>query len=120
MASILKRYIAANRVFNSIDHKMQIGTILTLLEIADAEQQGRDISVQEIEKRVGMLSGPASRNVYYWEDGHKEMASGGHHLIAVTTNREDRRKKTLKLTPKGRALIKDIEERLVNDKEARE
>lgn len=113
----LKRLKAAMQVFSQIDHKMQVGTALTLLEIADAEHNGQDISTQDLEKRIGFQSGAASRNVYYWGDGHKEMGGGGHKMITVTMNVNDRRRRDLRLTPKGHALMNRVKE-LVGNGEA--
>jgi DNA-binding MarR family transcriptional regulator len=96
--------ITALRRFNQFDHKMQVSTILTFLECAKAERNRKDISVQDIEKLVGLRSGTASRNVYYWADGHKDM-TGGHNLITVTMNSEDRRRRDLRLTAKGKAFL---------------
>lgn len=100
-------FITALRRFNQFDTKMQVSTILTFLEIAKAEGRGEEISVQDIEKSVGLKSGTASRNVYYWGDGHKDM-TGGHKMITVTLNGDDRRRRDLRLTAKGKALIKQI------------
>lgn len=93
--------------FNQFDSKIQVSTILTLLEIAAAEQRGEDISVQDIEKRVGLQSGTASRNVYYWGEGHKEM-KGGHQMITIDFDINDRRRRSLRLTAKGKAFIRDM------------
>lgn len=103
----LNTLVGAFRRFNQFDTKMQVSTILTFLEVALAELEGREISVHDIEKRVGMKSGTASRNVYYWAEGHKDM-TGGHRLITVTMNREDRRKRDLRLSPKGEAFLNQL------------
>jgi DNA-binding MarR family transcriptional regulator len=99
--------IAALRKFNNFDSKMQVSTILTLLEIALAEQRSQDISVQDIEQRVGLQSGTASRNVYYWGEGHKDMR-GGFEFINIGFDPNDRRKRSLRLTNKGKAFVGDI------------
>ena len=104
---VLSLLIAALRRFNQFDTKMQVSTILTMLEIAAADLSGDDISVQDIEKRVGLLSGTASRNVYYWGEGHKTM-SGGHEMVTIGFDPADRRKRTLRMTNKGRAFINDL------------
>lgn len=104
---LLNMLIAALRRFNQFDNKMQVSTILTLLEIAVADAAREDISVQEIEKRVGLLSGTASRNVYYWGEGHKTM-SGGHEMVAIGFDPNDRRKRSLRMTNKGKAFINDL------------
>jgi hypothetical protein len=93
--------------FNQFDPKMQVSTVLTLLEIAAAEQADKEISVQDIERQVGLQSGTASRNCYYWADGHKDM-TGGYEMIRIDFDRNDRRKRSLTLTNKGRAFIRNL------------
>ncbi|MBT1154402.1 winged helix-turn-helix transcriptional regulator [Aminobacter anthyllidis] len=99
--------IRALKRFSQFDHKMQVSTILTLLEIALAERNNEEISVQDIEKRVGLQSGTASRNTYYWGEGHREN-TGGHEMINIGFAPNDRRKRTLRLTNKGKAFINDV------------
>ncbi|WP_173931440.1 hypothetical protein [Chelativorans sp. Marseille-P2723] len=100
----LKRYLHR---FNQFDPKMQVSTILTLLEIAEAELLNKAISVREIERNVGLLSGTASRNVYYWGEGHKDM-KGGHEMVTIGFDPEDRRRRSLLMTPKGWAFINQL------------
>lgn len=97
----------ALRRFAQFDLKMQVSTILTLLEVGLAEAAQEDISVQDIERRVGLQSGTASRNCYYWAEGHRDM-TGGHELIAIGFDLSDRRKRTLRLTNKGKAFFHDL------------
>lgn len=92
--------------FSAFDQKMQVSTILTLLEIAEADAEKREISVVDIEKAVGLLSGTASRNAYYWADGHKEGA-GGHQFVKIDFG-SDRRRRSLQMTPKGTAFINQL------------
>ncbi|TWH35616.1 MULTISPECIES: hypothetical protein [unclassified Aminobacter] len=106
-AHALSVLIEALRKFNQFDPKMQVSTVLTFLEIAKADMKGEPCTNTDVEKRVGLHSGTASRNIYYWADGHKEM-KGGYDLVDVTVSREDRRKRLLSLNPKGRALANQI------------
>lgn len=103
----LSQVISTLRKFAQFDTKMQVSTILTLLEIALAEERREDISVQEIEKRVGLGSGTASRNVYYWGEGHRQM-TGGYEMITITFDPNDRRRRSLRMTNKGVAFINDV------------
>lgn len=103
----LERTIRHLRAFNNLDTKMQVSTILTLLEIALAEAKREAISPMDLEKRIGMLSGTSSRNVYYWAEGHKDMR-GGHHLVDVQIDPVDRRKRSLRLSHKGRAFLHSL------------
>lgn len=105
----IRELIKQLRAFNQIDTKMQVSTILTLLEIAKAEASREECSVQQIESNVGLKSGTASRNVYYWSDrGPKDMPHSGYGFITVTFDPEDRRKRSLLLSAKGRAFINNL------------
>lgn len=103
----LTTLMSALQRFNQFDPKMQVSTVLTLLECAAAEQRGDDISTQDIERNIGLQSGTASRNAYYWAQGHKDMR-GGHEMITIDFHPTDRRKRSLQLTPKGRAFVRQL------------
>lgn len=105
----LRALIKQLRNFNQIDTKMQVSTILTLLEVALAEETRQDIAVQDIERYVGLKSGTASRNVRYWSDeGHSDMPNSGYDLVSVVLSLEDRRRRDIKLTSKGKAFINNL------------
>jgi DNA-binding MarR family transcriptional regulator len=106
-AAKLREVISTLRKFSTFDHKMQVSAMLTLLEIAYAEALGRDISTNDIETRVGLKSGTASRNIYYWEGGHQEN-TGGHGFVSVRINPNDRRRRDLRLTAKGTGFINSL------------
>ncbi len=103
----LNTLISALRRFNQFDTKMQVSTMLTILEVAAANMDKRPIAVQDLEQKIGMLSGTASRNAYYWADGHKDM-KGGHEMVDVKISTVDRRRRELSLTSKGKAFIESI------------
>lgn len=103
----LAALISALRRFNQFDTKMQVSTMLTILEIAAASMDKRPIAVQDLEQKIGMLSGTASRNAYYWAEGHKDM-KGGHNMVEVKISPVDRRRRELALTSKGKAFIDSI------------
>lgn len=105
----LRALIRQLRHFNNIDTKMQVSTILTLLEIALAAEGRDECSVQDIENKVGLKSGTASRNVYYWsERGPKDMPNSGYGLVSVGFDPEDRRKRSLELSQRGKAFINTL------------
>ena len=106
--SQLDSLIAALQYFNKIDPKMQVSTILVLLETANAHQKGSEIIVDQITKMIGIQNTAATRNVHYWADGHKQMPNGGHHFISVNIDLEDRRRRLLKPTETGDAFLKDV------------
>lgn len=89
--------------FSAIDPKMQVSTVLTLIEISEAEIGEREISVKDVEQSVGLQSGTASRNVAYWAEGHKEM-NGGHNYVHIAFG-TDRRRRALTMTDTGRAFL---------------
>lgn len=103
----LQRLISALKRFNQFDTKMQVSTVLTFLEVAAATLDKRDISVQDLERSIGLLSGTASRNVYYWAEGHKDM-TGGHMMMTVKISTVDRRRRDLTLNSKGRAFLDTV------------
>lgn len=100
----LKSIIDTLRVFSDMDHKMQVGTILTLLEIAAKDAVKQETSPHELEKLVGLKSGTMTRNVYYWADGHFDN-TGAYGFVAVRLPPEDRRQRRLSLTKAGREFI---------------
>lgn len=104
--------------FSTFDPKMQLSTVLTFLEIAKADIKGETITTKDIETRVGIRSGTSTRNIYYWAEGHKDMR-GGHHMVDVHIDRQDMRKRILKLTPKGRFFINQLIEGLKNGETTR-
>ena len=103
----LRATIAVLKRFSQFDHKMQISTVQTLLEVAEGKLRGDSVSVQDIEKRVGLQSGTASRNVYYWGDGANGV-TGAHQMVSIGFDPTDRRKRTIGLTAKGRTFLKDV------------
>jgi DNA-binding MarR family transcriptional regulator len=94
----------ALREFCRLDKKMQVSTILALLEVAAADERGEEITVGDVERNVGMLSGTTTRNVRYWGEGHEDVR-GEHRFIELVPDSADRRRRLLKLTPRGRKFV---------------
>ncbi|MBV2182917.1 MAG: hypothetical protein KUL88_00020 [Rhizobium sp.] len=103
----LQRLIRALQRFNQFDTKMQVSTMLVLLEVAEATLSSSDISNSDLEKKIGLQSGTSSRNVYYWADGHPDVR-GAHKMVTVRINAEDRRKRDLSLNAKGRTFVNTV------------
>ena len=101
--------------FNQFDTKMQVSTILTLLEVIEADLTGTVLSPTDIEDKVGLKPGTATRNIYYWGEGHKQM-SGSYGLVDVALSIEDRRRRELTLTHKGKAFAHHLIEELKDGK----
>jgi seryl-tRNA(Sec) selenium transferase len=96
--------IRALRRFNQFDTKMQVSTILTLLESAKASLDGSPLSVSDLTSLIGMPSGTTSRNAYYWAEGHQDN-TGAHLMLTITPNAIDRRRRDLELTARGKAFV---------------
>ena len=105
----LREFRKMLRNFNALDSKMQVSTVLALVEIAIANEDKQDITTKDLEKAMGVMSGTASRNTYYWGDGHK-MMSGAFGFVKVEMNPDDRRRRTLNLTEKGKFFINQLTE----------
>lgn len=103
----LRDLIAVLQKFNQFDHKMQVSTVLTLLEIASADMAKKEITPQDLEKLTGLMSGTMTRNVYYWENGYKDV-TGAHNMIVVRIHPSDRRKRLINLNAKGRGFIESL------------
>lgn len=110
-ATALRKLKRALGHFNAIDGKMQISTVLTLVEIAIATEEEREMTTRDLETTVGIKSGAASRNSYYWGAGHKEM-TGGHQFVNVDMDPVDRRLRILSLSEKGKFFINRLKEDL--------
>lgn len=103
----VRKLINALQPFATLDNKMQVSTILTLLEVAAAEEHGENCSNADIAKKVGLRSGTSSRNIHYWAEGSKDV-TGAYEYVRVDFHPEDRRLRALRLTPKGRAFISRV------------
>lgn len=103
----LKEFKKALHRFLQFDPKMQVSTILTLLEIAETTMKGETIGTGDIRTKLGLQAGTASRNIYYWEEGHPQM-SGGHKMITVKMGLNDRRQRELTLNTKGQAFVNQL------------
>ncbi|MEP1206074.1 MAG: hypothetical protein ABJL64_20120 [Rhizobiaceae bacterium] len=106
-----KTIISALHHFRKIDNKMQVSMILSFLEIAAAQDRNEVIGVQEVDRKVGLQSGTASRNVAYWGVGAPNI-SKAMEFVNIDFDPRDRRKRVLTLTPKGKAFYKKIKHHL--------
>lgn len=93
--------------FAAFDHKMQLSTMLTFLEIAKADLLGKHVSTRDLQESIGLRSGTSSRNVYYWADGTADMV-GSHRMVDVRIDPKDRRLRVVKLNAKGRAFLNHL------------
>lgn len=103
----LKELIEALRKFAALDNKMQISTVLTLLEVARAEETKKALSNNDIAQLVGMQSGTSARNIHYWGEGTHGV-TGAYEMVRSDFHPEDRRLRAIRLTPKGKAFINNV------------
>lgn len=96
--------------FAQYDNKMQLSTALTLLYIASRQDEG--VTTQDLQKWLGLSSASASRNTYYWGEGTPDMPHAGYGLIDVAIDPGDRRRRILRLTPRGEAFVNQLKEEL--------
>lgn len=106
----IQKFMKTLRTFNAMDPKMQVSTVLTLCEIAMADMTKQEMVVQDIQKKVGVSSGAATRNVYYWEEGYGKDDTGGHNYVMLKVSTKDRRLRTCHLTNSGKAFINNLGE----------
>ncbi|SDR08884.1 hypothetical protein [Pseudovibrio sp. Tun.PSC04-5.I4] len=107
----LRRIIDALAPFKDHDAKMQVSTVLTLLEIAAHQEEGQTLHPHGLQKKIGYQSGTATRNIYYWCDGHKDVR-GGHNYARVAADKSDGRRRELYLTETGTAFVRRVTEPL--------
>jgi len=96
-ATKLRTLIRHNHFFSTLDTKMQISTVLCLLEIAMADEKGIEVSVNDIGAKMGLQSGTASRNISYWATGTRDM-TGAFEYVKIDFHSHDRRLRRLTLT----------------------
>ena len=106
-SAALRQIIEALTPFKDHDAKMQVSTVLTLLEIAAHQEEGVKIHPLSLQKKIGYQSGTATRNIYYWCEGHKDVR-GGHNYARVEADKTDGRRRELYLTDKGAAFMQRV------------
>jgi DNA-binding MarR family transcriptional regulator len=83
--------------------------MLALLYVARMDRNGTPASIKEVGEYLGLTSASASRNIAVlskWSRHNKP----GHDLVEAIENPEYRSQKLIKLTAKGKRVIKSLEE----------
>lgn len=101
------RALQVLEVFRAIDPDMQMGTAVSFLMIADGDTPDGGISITELSKAGGFALSSASRYVQALGamDRHRRP---GFELVSDHVDPMERRRKILKLTPKGKRVINQI------------
>lgn len=92
------------RELQKIDAEFPLQYAVCLCEIAKAE----GLSLTRLSEKTGLTISTVSRIVGALSKNRQKGASYG--LIKVSVSAEERRRKELSLTPKGRAVIAGIED----------
>ncbi|WP_422048047.1 hypothetical protein [Shimia sp.] len=104
----LSKIIALGQRLSQFDVKMQISTALALIYVAKFQDRPEGVTTADLQKWLGVSSAAASRNSYYWGDGTQDMPNAGFGLIRVEMDPMDRRKRVLRLTPRGEAFVNQL------------
>lgn len=83
--------------------------MLTLLFIAQKNDQKIPVTVKEVGEFLGITSASASRNIAALSK-YSRHKRAGHDLITTYENPERRIEKFIELTPKGKRVIETIQE----------
>jgi DNA-binding MarR family transcriptional regulator len=95
-------------VFREIDKDMSVGETIAFLQIAVGEtQDGGGMSVTELSKTLEMPLATASRHVLALGQMDRHHAPG-KELISAQVDLMERRKKILRLTPRGRRVLSSV------------
>ena len=92
------------------DINMQLSTAMSLLYVARFQDRDGGVTTSDLTNWLGLSTASASRNSYYWADGTKDMPNSGYNLITVVPDPVDRRRRQLRLTPRGEAFIRQLDE----------
>jgi DNA-binding MarR family transcriptional regulator len=95
--------------FRKMDQEIPIQYVVSFLHIA--LEQG--LAIQDLQTKIDMSQSATSRNVAALSDWFKPKENKrGHGLVKSHEDLMDRRKKTVELTLKGHALLREINSQL--------
>jgi len=95
--------------FRKLDSEMQAQTMLALLYIARMDKTDSPATVKDVGEYLGVSTAAASRNVAALSAWSRHQKPG-HDLIEATENPAFRSQKFIRLTTKGKRMIKTLEE----------
>lgn len=94
--------------FRKLDSEMQAQTMLALIYVARMENSGSPASIKEVGEYLGLTSASASRNIAVLSKWSRHNRPG-HDLVEAVENPVNRSQKLIRLTPKGKRVIKSLE-----------
>ena len=106
----LKKFQQAMNVLRMLDPNMPMATVSAFVEIC----QHDDIEMKDLQERADLSYSSLSRAVASLSDKHwiKKSNKEGLGRIETFESEEDRRRKLVRLTQKGRSMKSTIEELL--------
>lgn len=105
---VSRKLVALIEEFRKLDPEMQAQQIVIFLTIVGHP----DITMRDLEDRVGLPSSTISRNVAALSKVHRK-GQPGHDLVVAYEDTEDRRFKRVRPTQKGNRVFNTLIETLV-------
>lgn len=103
----VKRMARAIDLFREMDNTIPSQVISVFLEVAGFPD---GIETRQLPDRVRLTQASVSRAILYLSDTHwKDKSKTGLHLILRRAGSQDARQRVVKLSPKGRRLVRKIE-----------
>lgn len=109
---LIRKLLRLLEEFKKLDSEMPLQQIVTLVEVALANEEG--ISVSDLAVRVGNSTSSTSRNVAILGE-YGRGKSAGLEVVKAVVNPMDRRYQLVKLTPKGQRVIDQLVEVLMKE-----
>ena len=94
--------------FRKLDSEIQAQTMLALIYVARMDNNGTPASIKEVGEYLGLTSASASRNIAVLSKWSRHNRPG-HDLVEAVENPMNRSQKLIKLTAKGKRVIKSLE-----------
>jgi DNA-binding MarR family transcriptional regulator len=108
MPQTLTKLKKAVDTFRILDEGMPLNVIITFLALADGEEQ----EVRDLQKQLNIPYSNLNRALTTLGERHwsKKSTKHGLELVDQVVHPEDRRVRIAKLSPKGKLLVKQLEE----------
>ena len=95
--------------FRKLDSEIASHCMLALCYIARQDEAGTPATVKDVGNHLGVSSASASRNVAMLSEWNRHNVKG-FHLVETYENPKYRIEKFIKLTAKGKRVVKSLED----------
>ena len=109
MSLALLKIEAIIEEFRKLDSEIASHCMCALIHVARQEEAGSYATVKDVGLHLGVSSAAASRNIAMLSDLNRHKKQG-YALVETWENPDYRIEKFIKLTAKGKRVIKSIEE----------